>query len=147
MEQNPLSTPPKKNPTRNTSLQHLKSHTSTKTNYSQLIPLFPYWNFQLTVLKEEVVTITHRYHQSGFILTAGFKGARVHFKKPLQTQLWKPHSNHFYSNPRYFLSGNVGLPVGSKSWVLLQRSTFCFLSAGDSLLKMLPCLPNQSRAS
>lgn len=32
------------------------------------------------------------------------------------------------------------LPVGSKSWVLLQRSTFCFLSAGDSLLRMLPCL-------
>lgn len=30
--------------------------------------------------------------------------------------------------------------MGSKSWVLLQRSTFCFLSAGDSLLRMLPCL-------
>lgn len=38
----------------------------------------------------------------------------------------------------------VILPVGSKSWALMQRSTFCFLSAGDSLLRMLPCLkPNR----
>lgn len=38
------------------------------------------------------------------------------------------------------------LPVGSKSWVLLQRSTFCFLSAGDSLLRMLPCLGHRKKA-
>lgn len=47
-----------------------------------------------------------------------------------------PRSPGLDLHPRSFKA----LPVGSKSWVLLQRSTFCFLSAGDSLLRMLPCL-------
>lgn len=121
-------------------MTHLDSKTSVYPQSLIITPLFLWpswflqWCFPCGIYNAE-------FKMHSFLLIAAILYNCRAWPRGRNNHTWVLQFNWvaWFGISLFFGKTRVFLPVGSKSWDVL-RSTFCFLSVGDSRFKILPCL-------